>query len=69
MNKTVEKLKLNLSNLKSREKNLILKKDTNIKNNSNNKDIIFALQKTINNLRSQKKNQMKNKIIFQEIQK
>ena len=69
MNKTVEKLKLNLSNLKSREKNLILKKDTNIKNNSNNKDIILALQKTINNLRSQKKNQMKNKIIFQEIQK
>jgi hypothetical protein len=69
MNKTVEKLKLNFSNLKSREKNLILKKDTNIKNNSNNKDIIFALQKTINNLRSQKKNQMKNKIIFQEIQK
>ncbi len=53
LNKNAGKLKLNLLNLKSREKNLSLKKDTNRKNNNNKKEIIQALQKTINNLKNQ----------------
>ena len=53
LSKTAERLKLNLLDLKSKEKNLSLKKDTNQKNNLNYKEIILALQKTIHNLKNE----------------
>ena len=62
LNKNAGKLKLNLLNLKSKEKNLSLKKDTNRKNNYNQKEIIQALQKTINNLKKQNSSNNKKNI-------
>ena len=50
LNKMFEKLKMDLLNLKTREKSLNLKKDINIKNNKDNKELILALEKTIKNL-------------------
>jgi len=53
LTKNAGRLKSNLLNLKSKEKNLSLKKETDRKNNYNKKEIIQALQKTINNLKNQ----------------
>jgi len=53
LSKNAGRLKSNLLNLKSKEKNLSLKKETDRKNNYNKKEIIQALQKTINNLKNQ----------------
>ena len=53
LNKTYEKLNLNLSNLKSNEKNLVLKRDTVKKNKNNNQELIQALNKNINKLKNE----------------
>ena len=53
LNKTYEKLNLNLSNLKSNEKNLVLKRDTAKKNKINNQELIQALNKNINKLKNE----------------
>ena len=50
LNKTYEKLLMNLSNLKSNEKNLILKRDSIKKNKNNNQELIQALNKNIHKL-------------------
>ena len=53
LNKTYEKLKLNLSNLKYNEKNLNLKRDRAKKNKNDNQELIQALNKNINKLKNE----------------